>query len=95
MCRTMFHEWRQIILEHEQECAKEEMLHKDTGKEERHQQDNVKEEEQQQDNVKEEIQRKDDKPSISDMSTDDEASWVQDGVDLRGYSQVEDDNFDE
>ena len=33
----------------------------------------------------------DQKASISDMSTDDEASWVHDGVDLRGHSQVESD----
>jgi hypothetical protein len=33
----------------------------------------------------------DQKATISDMSTDDEASWVLDGVDLRGHSQVESD----
>ena len=33
--------------------------------------------------------------NFSDIETDDEACWFQNGVDLRGYSQVEDDDFNE
>jgi hypothetical protein len=37
----------------------------------------------------------DHRASFFDIETDDEACWVQDGVDLRGHSQVEDDDFNE
>jgi hypothetical protein len=37
----------------------------------------------------------DHKSSFSDIETDDESCWFQDGVDLRGHSQVEDDDFNE
>lgn len=31
--------------------------------------------------------------SFSDLETDDEASWVEDGVDLRGHLQVDEDSW--
>jgi hypothetical protein len=44
------------------------------------------------DSVKLEV---DHKGSISNMETNDEGCWFEDGVELRGYSQVEDDDFNE
>jgi len=46
----------------------------------------------QMDTSKEEV---DHKASFSDLETDDEGCWFQDGVDLRGHSQVQDDNLNE
>lgn len=46
----------------------------------------------QMDTSKEEV---DHKASFSDLETDDEGCWFQDGVDLRGHSQVEDDDLNE
>ncbi|CAD6219662.1 unnamed protein product [Miscanthus lutarioriparius] len=37
----------------------------------------------------------DHKASFSDIEIDDETCWFQDGVDLRGHSQVEDDDFND
>ena len=37
----------------------------------------------------------DHKASFSDIETDDETCWFQDGVDLRGHSQLEDDDFND
>jgi len=46
----------------------------------------------QMDTSKEEV---DHKASFSDLETDDEGCWFQDGVDLRGHSQVQDDDLNE
>ena len=46
----------------------------------------------QMDTSKEEV---DHKASFSDLETDDEGCWFQDGVDLRGHSQLEDDDLNE
>lgn len=84
-------------------CAKVQMdnvkLEKDTAKVEM---DNLKLEKEsvkvEMDSVKAEMdtgKELDHRASFSDIETDDEACWVQDGVDLRGHSQVEDDDFNE
>jgi len=46
----------------------------------------------QMDTSKEEV---DHKASFSDLETNDEGCWFQDGVDLRGHSQVQDDDLNE
>jgi hypothetical protein len=96
----MLHEWRQIILLEEQQCgkqiatkgqkelmvcSKEEKDHKASAKEDTEHNDNPKVEKGHEDSTKEDLHHK---ASFSDMETDDEASWVEDGVDLRGHSQV-------
>jgi len=101
----MLHEWYQLILsqEQEQECArqivtKEEKDPKTWSKEEKEQQDTSKQmlennrgKEDMEQNLSPKYELGDQKASISDMSMDDETSWVHDGVDLRGHSQVESD----
>ena len=101
----MLHEWRQIILVEEQQCAsqiatkehkgltacsKEEKDHKASAKEDKEHKDNPKVEKEHEDSTKEELHQN---ASFFDMETDDEASWVQYGVDLRGHSQVEEDSW--
>ena len=100
----MLHEWRQIILE-EQQCAwqiatkgqkeltaqsKEENDHKASAKEDIEHKDNHKVEKEHEDSTKEELHQN---ASFFDMETDDEASWVEDGVDSHGCSLVEGDDF--
>ncbi|CAN6345638.1 unnamed protein product, partial [Urochloa humidicola] len=55
--------------------------------------DNVKLEKKELDDVKLEKEELNHMVSFSDIETDDETCLFQDGVDLRGYSQVEDDDF--
>ena len=100
----MLHEWRQIIILEEQQCArqiatkehelttcsKEEENHKASATEDKEHKNNPKVKKEHEDNTKEELHQK---ASFSDMETDDEASWVEDGVDLRGHSQVEEDSW--
>jgi len=90
----MLHEWRQIILEEQQcarqiatkeqkelaACSKEEKDYKASAKEDKEHKDNLKVEKEHEDSTKEELHHK---ASFSDMETDGEASWVEDGVDLR------------
>ncbi|CAN6199173.1 unnamed protein product [Urochloa humidicola] len=57
--------------------------------------DSVKLEKEELDNVKLEEEELNHMVSFSDLGTDDEACLFEDGVDLRGYSQVEDDDFNE
>jgi hypothetical protein len=64
--------------------AKEDKEHKDNPKV------TPKVEKEHEDNTKEDLHHK---ASFSDMETDDEASWVENGVDLCGHSQVEEDNW--
>lgn len=101
----MLHEWKQLILSQEQEqerarqlVTKEERDPKTWSKEEKEQQDTSKQmlknnrgKEDMEQNLSPKDELGDQKASISDVSTDDEASWVHDGVDLRGHSQVESD----
>ena len=100
----MLHEWRQIILEEQQcarqiatkeqkelaACSKEEKDYKASAKEDKEHKDNLKVEKEHEDSTKEELHHK---ASFSDMETDDEASWVEDGVDSHGCSLVEGDDF--
>jgi len=100
----MLHEWRQIIILEEQQCArqiatkehelttcsKEEENHKASATEDKEHKNNPKVKKEHEDNTKEELHQK---ASFSDMETDDEASWVEEGVDLRGHSQVEEDSW--
>ncbi|CAN6241348.1 unnamed protein product [Urochloa humidicola] len=67
----------------------------DNVKMEKEEPDNVKMEKEEPDNVKLEKEELDHMVSFSDMETDDEGCLFQDGVDLRGHSQVEDDDFNE
>jgi hypothetical protein len=100
----MLHEWRQIILVEEQQyarqiatkeqeevttCSKEEKDRTASAKEDKENKDNSKVEKEYEDNTKELHH----KASFSNMETDDEVSWVEDGVDLRGHSQVEGDSW--
>jgi hypothetical protein len=101
----MLQEWKLVILsqEQEQECArqivtKEEKDPKTWSKEEKEQQDTSKQmlennrgKEDMEQNLSPKEELGDQKASISDMSMDDEATWVHDGVDLHGHSQVESD----
>lgn len=94
MCRTMLHEWRRIISDQEfpREIQSNEVKElEECSKEDNKQKDSANEGMQQKTYAKEELE--DNKCSFSDLSTDDEASWVKDGVDLRGHSQVDDDDF--
>ena len=99
----MLHEWRQIILEEQQcarqiatkeheltTCSKEEENHKASATEDKEHKNNPKVKKEHEDNTKEELHQK---ASFSDMETDDEASWVEEGVDLRGHSQLEEDSW--
>jgi len=100
----MLHEWRQIIILEEQQCArqiatkehelttcsKEEENHKASATEDKEHKNNPKVKKEHEDNTKEELHQK---ASFSDMETDDEASWVEEGVDLRGHSQLEEDSW--
>ena len=100
----MLHEWRQIIILVEQQCArqiatkehelttcsKEEENHKASATEDKEHKNNPKVKKEHEDNTKEELHQK---ASFSDMETDDEASWVEEGVDLRGHSQLEEDSW--
>ena len=100
----MLHEWRQIIILEEQQCArqiatkehelttcsKEEENHKASATEDKEHKNNPKIKKEHEDNTKEELHQK---ASFSDMETDDEASWVEEGVDLRGHSQLEEDSW--
>ena len=61
-------------------CSKEEKDHKAGAKEDKEHKDNPKVEKEHEDSTKEELHHK---ASFSDMETDGEASWVEDGVDLR------------
>ena len=84
----MLHEWRQIILVEEQQCVRQIATKEQKGlmacsKEEK---DHPKVEKEHEDNTKVELHHK---ASFFDMKTNDEASWVEDCVDLRGHSQVE------
>jgi hypothetical protein len=95
----MLHDWRQIIFDEEKESAKVEMdnkkLQKESAKVEMDRNKLDKESAKVQiDSVKleEELVHV---ANFSDLETDDEAWWLQDSVDLRGYSQVEDDEFNE
>ena len=82
----MLHEWRQIILVEEQQCArqiatkehkglmacsKEEKDHKASAKEDKEHKDNPKVEKEHEDSTKEELHQN---TSFFDMETDDEAS---------------------
>jgi len=95
----MLHEWCQLILSQEQEqehgrqiVTKEEKDPKTWSKEEEQQDtskqmlENNRGKEDMEQNLSPKYELGDQKASISDMSTDDEASWVHDGVDLRGHS---------
>jgi hypothetical protein len=94
----MLHDWCQIIFDEEKESAKVEMdnnkLQKESAKVEMDRNKLDKESAKVQiDSVKlEELVHVD---NFSDLETDDEAWWLLDSVDLRGYSQVEDDEFNE
>jgi hypothetical protein len=71
-------------------CSKEEEDHTANAKEDKENKDNSKVEKEHEDNTKEELHHK---ASFSNMETDDEASWVQDGEDSHNCSHVEGDDF--
>jgi hypothetical protein len=106
----MLHQWREVIFEMEQEKVEMDSnnvkFEKESAKVKMEsdklemfgkvQMDMVKFEKEsakvEADSVKLEV---DHKGSISNMETNDEGCWFEDGVELQGYSQVEDDDFNE